>query len=214
MEAGNLDTRAFLGASRSYFSAQNILLEERFDYDGLKISGIAHYRNYEAKKIIFCEGFRNSENPWFSNLPFKLTKGEVLTVRLTGGNSIPADTVINKGVFILPLNDGSYKVGSTYEWNELNEEITEKGKQELITKLKKILKVDFEIINHEAGIRPTVNDRRPILGLHRLYPELAVFNGMGTKGVMLAPYFANEMVSFLENKKELNPEVSIERFKL
>jgi glycine/D-amino acid oxidase-like deaminating enzyme len=121
--------------------------------------------------------------------------------------------VINKGVFVLPLGDNKYRVGATYEWNELNELTTEKGKADLIEKLKKILKVPFEIIEHDAGIRPTVNDRRPLIGLHPEHPAVGVFNGMGTKAVMIAPYFAKQFVDFLENKNTLDPEVSIERFK-
>jgi glycine oxidase len=213
IEAGNLDTNAFLDSSREYFRSGGFLLEEVLDQDSVKISeDHVNYKDYRAKKIIFCEGFRSTVNPWFDWLPFKLTKGEIITIKLNDGNVIPDEKVINKGVFILPLGKGLYKVGSTYEWNELNEETTEKGKSELVDKLRKVLKVNFEIIKHEAGVRPTVSDRRPILGLHPNHPALVVFNGMGTKGVMLAPYFAEQLIDFLELGKELNKEVSIDRF--
>jgi glycine/D-amino acid oxidase-like deaminating enzyme len=213
IEAGNLDTVSFLNSFRKYFKGNSMLLEEKFNYDDLQISeDHVKYKDIEAVKVIFCEGYKTTENPWFSWLPFKLTKGEILTIRLSGNNVIPTGKVINKGIFILPLGDNVYKAGSTYEWNELNEETTEKGKAELKEKLEKILKVPFEIIDHQAGIRPTVNDRRPMLGLHPLYPALGVFNGMGTKGIMLAPYFANHFVNFLEQQTLLNKEVSIGRF--
>lgn len=213
VNAGNLDMLSFLNASREYFKMKGMLHEEQFSYNELKISADhVDYKNLHAGKIIFCEGYKATENPWFSWLPFKLTKGEIITIKLKNGAVIPADKVINKGVFILPLSDNTYKVGSTYEWNELNEEITEKAKAELTEKLHKVLKVDFEVIKHETGIRPTVNDRRPILGLHPECPAIAVFNGMGTKGVMLAPYFAEQIFDFLEGGKELDDEVSIGRF--
>ena len=70
----------------------------------------------------------------------------------------------------------------------------------------------FEIIDHQAGIRPTVKDRRPLLGVHPAHHQLAIFNGMGTKGVMLAPYFANHLVNHLENDDKLLPEIDIVRF--
>jgi glycine/D-amino acid oxidase-like deaminating enzyme len=124
-----------------------------------------------------------------------------------------AEKVINKGVFILPLGNDIYKVGSTYEWDDLTEQPTEKGKAYLIEKLQKVLKIPFEIIDHQAGIRPTVLDRRPLIGLHPQHPALGVFNGMGTKGVMLAPYFAKQLVDFLENNLPLDKEVDIARFK-
>jgi glycine/D-amino acid oxidase-like deaminating enzyme len=75
-----------------------------------------------------------------------------------------------------------------------------------------VLTVPYEIIKHEAGIRPTVNDRRPILGIHPEHPRLAVFNGLGTKGVMLAPYFANQLIDHLEKEQTIDPEVDLSRF--
>ena len=94
----------------------------------------------------------------------------------------------------------------------MTERCTEKGKTELVDKLKKVLKIPFEIVNHQAGIRPTVNDRRPLIGLHPKHPTLAIFNGLGTKGVMLAPYFAQQFYSFLEENNVLEQEVDIKRF--
>ena len=217
IDAGNLNTPVFLEAFRNYFKDINSLLEEKFDFNQLEISeNFVTYKNYKAGKIIFCEGYKTTENPYFSWLPFKLTKGEIITIKLPEGINkinIGFDKVINKGVFILPVDNNMYKVGSTYEWNELNELTTEKGKSELVEKLQKVLKVNFDIIDHQAGIRPTVNDRRPLIGLHPQHPELGVFNGMGTKGVMLAPYFAKQFVDFLEHKKPLEKEVDISRFK-
>lgn len=213
IHAGNLNTEVFLNSCRQYFKTNDSLLTEKFDYVQLQISDDhVAYKEVHAYKIIFCEGYKVNENPYFDWLPFKLTKGEILTIRLSEGNSIPEEKVINKGVFILPIGNNTYKVGSTYEWNDLNEKTTEKGRNELIDKLNKVLKVPYEIIEHSAGIRPTVNDRRPILGLHPQYSVLTVFNGLGTKGVMLAPFFAQQLVDFLENGMSIHDEVNIKRF--
>lgn len=213
IHAGNLEMRVFLNAFRDHFRENGLLLEEKFNYDLLSVSGNGiTYKELEADRIIFCEGFRSLENPYFKWLPFKLTKGEIITIRLPEEYVIPTDKVINKGVFILPLGNNTYKVGATYEWNDLNEDVTEKGKKELVEKLQKVIKVPFEIIEHQAGIRPTVNDRRPMLGLHPLHPAIGVFNGMGTKGVMLAPYFAERFFDALEKSIPLDKEVDIARF--
>jgi glycine/D-amino acid oxidase-like deaminating enzyme len=211
--AGNLDTTKFLDAFKKYFQKHNCLAEEKFEHAQLAVSeNSVSYKGITAGKIIFCEGYRATENPYFNNLPFKLTKGEILTIKLPGDAIIPVEKVINKGVFILPLGNNIFKAGATYEWNELTEEPTEKGRIELSEKLQKVLGVPFEIIDHRAGIRPTVSDRRPLLGFHPQHPALAVFNGMGTKGVMLAPYFAKHFADVLENKIPLNKEVDIARF--
>ncbi len=216
LSAGNLDTGIFLDAFYKYFESKESCLNEKVDYASINIAdNRIDYKNYTAKKIIFCEGYQSIHNPYFNYLPFKLTKGEVLTVsipKLSEANN-SFEKVINKGCFILPVGNNLFKVGATYEWTDLTENTTEKGKNELAEKLKKVLKVPFEIIEHKAGIRPTVSDRRPLLGLHPQHPELAVFNGLGTKGVMLAPYFANYFAGFLENKNTLDKEVNIDRFK-
>jgi glycine oxidase len=211
---GNVNVIAFLDASRDYFAGRKALLEEKFDHRELDIAeeGIS-YKGISAKKVIFCEGRVATENPWFSWLPFRLTKGEIFTIRLKEGTVLPPDKVINKGVFILPLGKDLYRVGATHEWDDLTDNISEKGKKELFGKLEKVLNVPFEIVLHEAGVRPAVDDRRPMLGLHPQHPALAVFNGMGTKGVMLAPYFAERLADFLEKGIPLDQEVDIGRFK-
>ena len=212
LSGGNLNIEVFLNLFREYFKKNNLLCEEKFNYSELIVNeNNITYKSVSADKIIFCEGYKTIDNPYFSWLPFKLTKGEVITVKIP--NAIIAEEfVINKGVFILPLGNEIYKVGATYEWNDLSEQPTEKGKEELINKLKKVIKLPFEIINHQAGIRPTVLDRRPLLGFHPAHKSLAVFNGLGTKGVMLAPYFAKHFADYLNNKITLNREVDIKRF--
>lgn len=215
LSAGNLDTTVFLNSLHHFFYEKKCMVNEKFDYNDLKITeNKVLYRNYTAEKIIFCEGYKSVNNPYFGYLPFKLTKGEVLTIKAPQLADIKNsfDKVINKGCFILPVADNLYKAGATYEWNDLTENITEKGKNELIDKLKKILTVPFEVIEHKAGVRPTISDRRPLLGLHPEHKSLAIFNGLGTKGVMLAPYFANHFADFLEQKIVLNKEVDIARF--
>jgi glycine oxidase len=210
--SGNLNVALFIHASRNYFSQNNNLIDEVFDYKALQLeeNGIV-YKDILATKILFCEGHKTTENPYFSWLPFKLTKGEVITIHAPALKQL--DKVINKGVFVLPIGNDLYKVGATYEWKDLSAEITETGKQELIDKLSKIVKVPYTIVEQRAGIRPTVNDRRPLIGLHPHYKNVGVFNGLGTKGVMLAPYFAQQFVDFLVSDKPLDDEVNILRLK-
>lgn len=214
MHAGNLDAMIFLNSCKEYLKKENCFIEEHFDYNQILLNeNSINYKDTSATKIIFCEGYKTIENPFFNWLPFKLTKGETIIIKLSEGHNIPFEIVINKAVFILPLGNNAYKVGATYEWEDLSEKITEKGRLDLVEKLQKVLKVPFEIIHQQAGIRPTVNDRRPLIGLHPEHPQLAVFNGMGTKGVMLAPFFANQFANFLENATPLDKEVNISRFK-
>jgi glycine/D-amino acid oxidase-like deaminating enzyme len=75
----------------------------------------------------------------------------------------------------------------------------------------RLIKANFSIQQHEAGVRPATADRRPLLGLHPAFPCMGIFNGLGTKGVSIAPYFAAHFADLLLENKQLDQEVSISR---
>jgi glycine/D-amino acid oxidase-like deaminating enzyme len=209
-KGGNLRVGHFIDAMRRYFADNNLLVEEALRHDELiMVKDGIQWREYFAKRLIFCEGYKALFNPWFSRLPFTHAKGEILTIEAPG---LETDHIISRGIFILPIGNGYYKVGSTYDWEDLTEHPTEKGKNELTGKLDKIIKIPYRVVEHQAGIRPTVKDRRPLLGLHGSYPHLGIFNGLGTKGVTLAPWFAHHLVIHFEEGKEILKEVDIRRF--
>ena len=209
LQSGFLRTKKWLQAFQEYLSKNNAFVESTFDYADLKIEASAFYwKNFKAKGIIFCEGYKNSFNPYFNHLPFKLTKGEVLSVDF---ENLTLDAAINKGVFILPY-DGAYKLGATYNWDEIDENISEKAKEELLNKAQKFIKDNIIVNKHEAGVRPTVRDRRPLLGVHHQHNNFFIFNGLGTKGVMLAPWLAQKFVRYLLYDEPLPEEVNINRF--
>ncbi len=185
-------------------------IKDDFKTEDLKLTkeGI-EWKGVSASKVIFCEGHLGSNNPYFPKLPLRQTKGEVLIIEIP---DFEPKHIINRGCFILPLGNRLFKVGATFEWKDINETPTAKGREELQEKLNAFLKVPYKVINQQAGVRPTVVDRRPLVGLHAEYPQVGIFNGLGTKGIMLAPYFANEFVQHLEKGTPLTKEVSITRF--
>ena len=210
LDSGYLDVSEFLLLYRKYLKDKNLLISERLENKDLRVS--QHditWNEIQADKIIFCEGSSAIDNPFFGWLPFKLTKGELLIIKAP---LLDTKYVVNKGVFVMPIGNDLFKVGATYEWQELTLETTEKGKEELLDKLNKIIKVPYEIVSHLAGIRPTISDRRPLIGVHPEYKNIAIFNGLGTKGVMIAPYFAEHFAEHLENNTALNQEVDIKRY--
>ena len=89
---------------------------------------------------------------------------------------------------------------------------TEKAKSELIEKLSQFTNFKFEVISQQAGIRPTVKDRRPLIGTHPNFNKLHVFNGLGTKGVMIAPFYSDELLEYILNGRDLDKEVNITRY--
>ncbi len=209
LQSGYLQTAKWLDAFKLYLKTSDSFIGTKFNYNDIVFenNGIT-WNGVQAKKIIFCEGYQTLHNPYFNWLSLKLTKGEVLTVDF---KNLQLNSAINKGVFVLPYNN-EYKLGATYDWDNLNEEATEKGKNELLKKAAAFIKDEIVVKSHKAGIRPTVSDRRPLLGTHPENNKLVVFNGMGTKGVMIAPYFAKVLVEHLLENKPLSKEVNITRF--
>jgi glycine/D-amino acid oxidase-like deaminating enzyme len=140
----------------------------------------------------------------------KPAKGETLTIRST--QILLKQDIFNKGFFIMPIGNDLFKIGATYEWADLNDTPTEKAKADLLQKLNSVITTPYEIISHEAGVRPSVIDRRPVIGNHPEHNHLFVFNGLGTKAVMIAPYFAKELVNSIQNNYRIDKEVSPSRF--
>lgn len=209
--SAQVDMPLLLEKSKEYFISKKMMNVETFDYKEVEFKNEkVFYKNIEAEKIIFCEGHQARKNPWFGYLPFEVAKGEVLLVKIPNANF---NKILKHKLFIVPLQNDLYWIGSTYDWDNLDELPTEEVKQFLIKKLEKVLTVPYEIIDHQAAIRPTTFDRRPFLGLHPENSFLGIVNGMGTKGASLAPYFVNQFVDFLLEEKRLNQEANIERIK-
>ncbi len=107
------------------------------------------------------------------------------------------------------VNEEGYFTNSSQWTKEIGAEI---AKEELVRKLKTFLKCDFEVVNQKAGMRPTVKDRRPLVGTHHTYRNIHILNGLGTRGVMIGPYAAQALFDNLEKRNELNSEINISRF--
>lgn len=210
LQTGYVDTATLLNSYKKYTLDNNFLTQELFDYELLNIqSDCIEYKNIKAKHIIFAEGFGIHANNYFNYLPLDGTKGELFIIKAP---DLFLDLIVNTSVFILPLGNHLFKVGATYNWKDKTEFPTDEGKAELLTRINEILDCDFEIINHFAGVRPTVRDRKPLVGTHPNHERLHVLNGLGTRGVMLAPSMAKALYESIENKRPLNKEIDIKRF--
>ena len=207
---GRIDTKTLLEDYRSYLLENYLLKNERFEYDKLVINeSNIEYKGVNERKIVFCEGFGLLKNPFFNYLPMQEAKGELITIH---AQNLTIDFLIKAAVFVLPLGNNYYKVGATFNWKDKTKLPTEEGKQELIRKLESFITVPYTIVEHTAGIRPTVKDRRPLVGTHSKHQNMAVLNGLGTRGVMIAPIAAKALYNYLEEEKPLDKEICITRF--
>lgn len=147
-------------------------------------------------ELVFCQGHAISQHPLWE-IPLTPNKGQVLKIYAP---DLHIPFIISEKIYILPIGDGYFTVGATYEWSYDSPTPTSTGLAELTASLDEILKVKYEIITHRAAIRPATHDRRPVLGTHPKQPHLHVFTGFGTKGVLLSPYFSQVMADYLMGK--------------
>ncbi len=209
-KTGYLDIPVFLKAIQSLLISKNAYKKGFFNVDKMIISpeGI-RYGDLMAERIIFCDGIGAIQNKYFSWLPFSPVKGEIIVVQMEKS----LDFIFNRQIFMLPLGDGIHKIGATYNWTEINALPSETAKNYLESKLMHFLRVKYKTIDHRAGIRPATKDRRPLIGIHPKFENMGIFNGLGSKGVSLAPYFAKMFVNRLTKNIDLEKEVNINRFK-
>ncbi|MEQ8704733.1 MAG: FAD-dependent oxidoreductase [Phaeodactylibacter sp.] len=211
-QSGQTDLALLTRSYRAYLNAKGALLEGTADYDQLAVEPdqVTYAGRVTAPKLIFAEGYRGSQNPYFSYLPFGGAKGEVLIVRAPGAGF---EKILKHRIFIVPLAGRDlYWVGSTYDWQFEDAAPTAKGRSFLEQRLRDVLNLPFEVVEHRSAIRPTVKDRRPFLGQHPQLPALAIFNGLGTKGASLGPYWASHLATYFTQGHPLDQEVDIKRF--
>ncbi|MBS2097061.1 NAD(P)/FAD-dependent oxidoreductase [Carboxylicivirga linearis] len=210
-KGARLDMLTFLKAYRSFLNKSKLLIEDDFNDKDLQIfDKSVHWKNIEASKVIFCRGEKDSLSPIFTLLNFRNTKGELLDIELP---NLKLKNILLKGIFILPVEKDLYKMGATFEheWNNLNP--TPNKKQELLDKWASISTLQPKIIQHLTGIRPTMHDRRPVLGFLPENPSIGIFNGLGSRGSLLAPYLSHQFALLLKEKTDqIFKEVKVERY--
>lgn len=169
------------------------------------------WNGMQFNQVVFCQGHELLNNPYFNWLPLKPVKGEILTVK---NNLSINDNIINYGYWFIPIGDNAFRTGATFDRENINTKITEAAREELLESMKKNIPSlkDSVVLEQRVGIRPTTVDRAPMLGQHPNHSNLYVFNGFGTKGSLLIPYYSELMVEHLLEKKIIPPQVNINRF--
>lgn len=208
-QCGYVNTQVFIKAVAKRIHEEALFLEEHFDMGAVDPTGDkVRYGDFEAQKIIFCQGVH--DNPWFNWLPVRPLKGETISIE----TSFREQVILNRGVYVLPADaSGRQRVGSTYDVHDRTDGITTAARQTLEEKASALVAFPFHTVDHQWGWRPTSPDRRPMLGEHPEFKTMIVFNGLGTKGISLAPYFSMVLTRWMENQTPLNKEVDIERYK-
>jgi len=210
-----LDTNRLLDALSEYFDQHpdgQLLQDQHFNPNDIEETkeGV-QWEGIRAEKIIFCEGYKLKDNPLFSWLPLQPAHGEIITCKA----SEPLDSdIINKSKWLLPTDSHHCKIGATYEPNIEEPTLQDSSKQDLLNFANHLFKGKslFECLEHQAGIRPATKDKQPFIGFHPQHPRLGVFNGFGSRGSLMIPWYANILTQALMMDNPLPAEVSISRF--
>ncbi len=206
-----LDVPVFLEKAKAYFEAKQVYIPKALKHALALEGGVLHWEGAAFKTILFCEGSGALANPLFSWLPFRPAKGEILTLDLLKSVT---DGVVNKEKWIVPIGPTRIKLGATYSWEDLSSEPKPSAKWELLSSLKDILHVSSFplLLKHEAAVRPCTEDALPFLGQHPQHKSCFIFNGFGSRGSLLAPFYAESFIQYLCHQKPLPKPVDIARY--
>ena len=211
-QCGYLDTVLLLDTLREYFQDNGCFIKQHLNIDELTIvESSVQWKNYDAKKVIFCDGFNLQNNHWFSWLPLQPAQGEIFTLQTK--KLLPKE-IVQFGKWLLPLKNGQFRLGSTWQREPLDEQPTEQSSLELMQALKQQFPQlsDALLIEKKVGVRPGTRDKMPFLGSHPYYPNLSVFNGFGSKGALMIPWYSDRFCQYLINEQVLPDFADIKRY--
>lgn len=208
--AGWCNIPVFLDAAKNFIRQNSTFLETQFNEKDLKrADNHWAYCHHSFDRVILAVGAKNIDSHYFNFVPVQPNKGQVLTLH---SSEFTRKEIVNYGNFILPLGNHTFRLGSTYEFNDPNPNPTESSRNMMLDKLKSVTPIPFTLVEEKAGYRPTMPDRKPVIGRHPELEELYIFNGFGSKGVTYVPYFSSHFIDYLENGTPLMTDVSIERY--
>jgi glycine oxidase len=207
--AGWLNVPKFLKLVRDYLISENrFFIESVSESECFSNGNQINFRGINYSRIVVCTGVSIENWPSLNPIQIIPNKGETITLDIPNAEW---REIIHFGNFVLPLGSKKFKVGSTYDWNPKNSLPSEEGRKELVASCNKNINLNFEVLEHHAGLRPTTKDRRPALG-HTLNKHIYFFGGLGSKGVMLAPFFSKMLLNNFINNEEIDKQVSTQRF--
>lgn len=183
-DGGRVDTAKFVELSAAYFSEKGLLTTNTI--------------SATDSSAILCQGAAGiMENQLGQH---RCAKGEILTVRADWPQT---HIRIGAGGWLVPIGDGHFRIGSTYEWNQLDETPTDAGLKRITEIAKKLGGEEFEVTAHVSGIRPILRRSEPLIGKNTAGQW--VFNALGSKGSLYAPKMATMLVDWVTESIEPDP---------
>lgn len=194
-----LTYRENLKAEQKYLCQQILSEHIQSEADLISIKGI------QSKNVIFCQGYQAFENPYSSNIAYKFSKGHSIIFSC----NLPSDFNYKDEFYITPLGNNHFWTGVGNEWNNLDPTIEPDKIKAIKDNIEAKLNQKIEIVSIHSGIRPTMVRRKPLVDRHPIHPNIYFFNGLGTKGTSLAPYFAKMLIDLIFEGKQIPKDLKV-----
>lgn len=214
---GHLDLPALLEFMRHWLKEQDALVQQEVEPGEVHLlENRVQLGPFSARHLVFCNGYRAMDDPWFGELPFAPDKGEFLVLEATSAETrqqLPR-RIVNGAHWILPHADGFWRLGSTHDHHHRDQQPTEAGRKALLDGMERLLlhPQACRIRDHQAGVRPATSDRQPFLGTHAEAKRLHIFNGFGAHGSISIPWYSERMAGWLLEGEPLPENADIGRF--
>ena len=194
----HIDVKKMITTLQHRWRAEGILINELFDESQLELLDECYsYKGKSYRHVILAQGHRGKASVLFRTDNYRPVKGEVLIVRIPG---LQLDDIVKYGKFIMPIGDDLFWIGSNYQHDYKHDHPDSSQTNELYTFLDDVMARPYKVIDHQSGIRPATKYRRPLIGEHKQRKGLFLFNGLGTKGISLAPYFSQKLIQSINDK--------------
>lgn len=209
-EGGWLDVPAFLELTRQVLLERASYAIGRVRSAEVVIEGNGiQWKNVTATKVVFCEGWRGNRNHFFEWVPMNPAAGDIL--ELTLPDLAGEGRIISKGSWLIPVGGGRFRAGSTYHHRDHEAETNPAGAEEVLAKVRGITTVPATVLQHRSAIRPIIRRSQIFMGLHPAHPQIAFFNGLGSKGVVNGPSHADRLADHLVSGTPLPEEADLRR---
>lgn len=190
-DAARLDVSTYIERSAREFAKHGFLRATRIEPEKVTIGDdYVDASGLRARRLIWCGGFHDHDNPWLPEAALSPAKGEIIHLQAQGHGRSPWESrvVHCSGHWLLPRTaPGAMSFGATYDHYDLHPAPTAKAREKLVAGASELLNVPFEVVDQTAGIRPVGARRQPVVGCHPVHSQILMLNGLGSKGVLWAP---------------------------
>lgn len=163
----------------------------------------------QVDHLVLCQGYRLAKDAFFPPMDLRPNKGEIMEVEIPRLN-LP--WVLSRKIYLIPRGNHRYTLGATYANRFADLSPSAEGREEMLAHLQAAIDLPVKVLKHRAGVRATTPNRRPALGAHPQWPEVFVLNGLGTKGLLQAPYFSQLLYQYIQDRDTpIPPAVQINR---